>query len=154
MSAPALPVTVPSTSTSLTKAQAFALADFWVSEHNRVPFQLSSDDHLATPPRPKQLLINEVFNFWPFNISITPSLPRVSLTNLFFRGFAWVRRRVRQGQVAAEFGVPDEVLAALRRAFAAAIANPRVQTMADKDQRSYLGEVLWAALRNERAPPP
>jgi hypothetical protein len=138
-----LPVVVPSSmSTALTPAQAFALADLWVSEHNRLPFQFptGADIRLQDGGGWRRSRRTDLVD-----LAAVLSAIAVALANLLSRGIHLARRLVLRRVDNDGFGLDGAVQDRLRRAFRAALADPRVRAMPDAEQRRHLGEVLFAA---------
>jgi hypothetical protein len=125
------PVSIPSIDAqgSLSPQQADALADFWVSEHNRLPYVFRRPD---LPYR--GLLENRV-------------LVGPSVENLAARAFHALRRMLTLGQVRRDFGLERAHARALRKAFNDATKTATVRAMDDLSQRRHLGTVILAASR-------
>lgn len=137
---PHLPVVVPSTtSTQLTLAQARALADHWVSEHNRLPLRFAASSHDDSPWSRKHQ-----HNGFRVVILLVTWLGR-TFGNLASGALHRLRGAAVRRQQRDDFALDAVTEQRLRRAFAAALQDPRVRAMTDAEQRRHLGDVVFAA---------
>lgn len=125
MTEPTCPAAVPTVTSSLTRAQAMALASRWVSEKNRLPVTLTTDDSAVA---------------WFMGT-------RVSLVDVIVDGSAFVVEALRR--VFVRRGLRDDFALSrreewrLRAAFEADTAS--VRALADGDRRRVLGEAVFRA---------